>query len=68
MALSPKKQREKEWMAIIRQKAKEMGWKFKEWFAFKADELFFYSFDFTIYPDSIVGVLKVKPLIVDEKF
>jgi len=69
MALSPKKQKEKDLNTSIKNEAKNFGWKFKSFFTYKSINDFFYDATFyTFGGDAISGTLSFKPLIIDEKF
>lgn len=70
MALSLNKQKEQEWVNVIKQEAKSKGWKFKGWFAYKAVKDFFYEATFytSAFDNSFYGSLEFKPLIIDSTF
>ena len=70
MALSLKKQKEKEWDNVIKQIVKAKGWKFKGWFAYKTLNNFFYKATFYTsgFDNSVSGSLEFKPLIIDDTF
>lgn len=70
MALSLNKQKEKDWNNLIKQEAKNFGWKFKSFFTYKSAKDFFYDVTFYTsgFDNSISGSLSFKPLIIDEKF
>ena len=70
MPLSLNKQKEKEWDSFLKQEAKNFGWKFKGWFAYKVINDFFYKVSFytSANDNSISGSLQFKPLIIDDTF